>query len=107
MRLAEYRLIASYRDTSRASVDEFHRFLVALGAGDEPDVGDARHGRFWALVACLLSVQCRDNVALVATRELLRKCAGEGAAGVAALSEEELAAIVHRASAALDPSTSG
>ena len=89
-RLAEYRLIASYRDRSRASVDDFHRFLIDLGTGGEPNLGDACHGRFWALVACLLSVQCRDGVALAATRKLLHRCAGQGAAGVMALSNEEL-----------------
>lgn len=94
-RLAEYRLIASYRDASRASVDDFHRFLIDLGTGGEPELGEPRHGRFWALVACLLSVQCRDGVALIATRKLLRRCAGQGAAGVVALSDDELDECVH------------
>ena len=31
-RLAEYRLIASYRDRSRASVDDFHDMFVLPGA---------------------------------------------------------------------------
>jgi endonuclease-3 len=95
-RLAEYRLIASYRDVSKASVDDFHQFLVGLGTGAEPDVGAPKLGRFWALVACLLSVQCRDTVALLATRDLLRRCAGRGAAGVQALADDELASLVHR-----------
>ena len=94
-KLAEYRLIASYREQTRASVDEFHAFLIGLGTGTEADVGEPRHGRFWALVACLLSVQCRDHVALVATRALLRRCAGQGAAGVHALPEGELEQLVH------------
>ena len=95
-KLAEYRLIAAYRDTSKASVDDFHAFLVGLGTGTEPDVGSPRHGRFWALVACLLSVQCRDNVALLATRDLLRRCTGQGAEGVAALADDELESLVRR-----------
>ena len=95
-KLAQYRLISNYRESSRASVDEFHHFLLALGTGGEPDVGHPRHGRFWALVACLLSVQCRDVVALSVARDLLRRCAGEGAPGVAALTDDELDDLVRR-----------
>jgi len=95
-KLAEFALIASYRETTGASVDEFHRFLLSLGTGGEPALGDPRHGRFWALVACLLSVQCRDHVALAATRDLIRVCDGEGAAGVAALPDDELDALVRK-----------
>ena len=94
-KLREYRLIASFRQGKRASVDDFHHFLLSLGTGEEPGVGDPQHGMFWALVASLLSVQCRDRVALAATRAMLRLCAGEGAAGVAALGEEELLRLVH------------
>ena len=89
-RLVELELIAAFREVTRASVDDFHAFLISLGTGGETDIGSPVHGRFWALVACLLSVQCRDHVALSATRALLRRCAGGGAASVAALSDDEL-----------------
>ena len=76
--------MSAFRSQSRASVDDFHAFLLSLG-----DRGDA-DGRFWALVACLLSVQCRDGVALAATRALMGRCAGRGAEGVAAMTDDEL-----------------
>ena len=47
--LQELELIRHFRSGRRATVDDFHAFLLSL------------HGpaaRFWALVACLLSVQC-------------------------------------------------
>ena len=89
-RLAELELVTAFREVTRASVDDFHAFLISLGTGGETDLGSPVHGRFWALVACLLSVQCRDSVALSATRALLRRCAGGGAASVAALTDAEL-----------------
>ena len=91
-RLAEFALISSYRAKSKASVDAFHAFLVSL----PQTASDPAHGRFWALVACLLSVQCRDVVALEVTRGLMNRCSGQGAAGIAALSTDELEAAVHR-----------
>jgi endonuclease-3 len=94
--LAEYDLICSYRGVTQASVDAFHGFLVALGTGGEPHLGDPTHGRFWALIACLLSVQCRDVVALEVTREIMRCCGGRGAEGVLALSADQLEGIVKR-----------
>ncbi len=54
-RLAEYELVASFRRGRRASVDEFNEFLLSLRGP---------RGRYWALVACLCSVQCLDSVAL-------------------------------------------
>ena len=70
--LQELELIKHFRSGRRATVDDFHAFLLSL------------HGpaaRFWALVACLLSVQCRDVVALEAVKVLMRTCPG-GAAEV-------------------------
>ena len=70
--LQELELIRRFRSGRRATVDDFHAFLLSL------------HGpaaRFWALVACLLSVQCRDVVALEAVKVLMRTCPG-GAAEV-------------------------
>ena len=64
--LKEYNLIAQYRKRSKATVDEFHNFLLSL-RNDEK-------GRYWALVACLLSVQCRDKVSLEAIRSLIKAC---------------------------------
>ena len=61
--MLELELVRCFRAGKRATVDEFHAFLLSLG-------GQA-HGRFWALVACLLSVQCRDVVALEAIKALL------------------------------------
>lgn len=74
VRLIEYALISSFRAQSRASVDDFHAFLLSLGCGSVAGTGDG-DGRFWALVACLLSVQCRDSVALDVTRALMNRCA--------------------------------
>ena len=70
--LQELELIKHFRSGRRATVDDFHAFLLSL------------HGpaaRVWALVACLLSVQCRDVVALEAVKALMRTCPG-GAAEV-------------------------
>lgn len=85
---AEYALIAKYREHTRASVDDFHAFLLSLGTCA------AGHGRFWALIACLLSVQCRDSVALEVTRVLMSRCGD--AAGVLALSVDETEESVRR-----------
>lgn len=94
VRLAEYALIRSYRTKVTASVDDFHAFLISLGHGAEAcsdghgaEACSDGDGPFWALMACLLSVQCRDSVALAATRALMRRVAGCGmtAATVAAL----------------------
>ena len=79
-RLAELSLIRSYRAQSRASVDDFHAFLVKQTGAE---------GRYWALVACLLSVQCRDAVSLAAVRALQGR-APRGAVDVGALSLEKL-----------------
>jgi len=60
--IAEYELIARYRRTHRSTVDGFNTFLLSLHGTE---------GRYWALVACLLSVQCLDEVALKAVRKLM------------------------------------
>ena len=78
--LQELELIKCFRSGRSATVDEFHAFLLSL---------HGPQGRFWALVACLLSVQCRDVVALEAVKALMRKCPG-GATEVRGLSIEEL-----------------
>ena len=85
-KLAEYELISSFRQSTagrhpKATVDDFHRFLLTL-RGEQ--------GRYWALVACLLSVQCLDTVALRAVRALMQLCPG-GAADVGGLSDDDLA----------------
>ena len=65
-RLAELALIRGFRsELPRQTVDEFHQFLLNLRG---------ELGRYWALVACLLSVQCRDVVALRAVRALIARC---------------------------------
>ncbi|KAL1520292.1 hypothetical protein AB1Y20_021884 [Prymnesium parvum] len=81
VKLSELSLIRSFRMVTHASVDEFHSFLLSLSTSP--------HGKFWALVACLLSVQCRDAVALEATRGLMH-AAPRGPADVAALAHDEL-----------------
>ena len=88
-KLLEYELISSFRqngryDRGKATVDEFHRFLLAL-RGEQ--------GRYWALVACLLSVQCLDTVALRAVRALMQR-APRGAEDVAQLTDEELTGVL-------------
>ena len=61
--------IRDARSGRTASVDVFHEFLLSLrGAPD---------AHFQALVASLLSVQCRDGVALVAARRLRDALGGE------------------------------
>jgi endonuclease-3 len=97
-RLIEYALIKAFRSSKHASVDDFHAFLISLGSGGDGSRGE-RDGRFWALIACLLSVQCRDSVALDVTRSLMTKCAGgsvPAAARVAALPLDEIESAVQR-----------
>lgn len=84
-RLAELAILTDYRRNKSASVDAFNSFLLSLGTPqDSRDIDTpckseissvqsptatstvARHhtqmhGRFWALIACLFSVQCRDG----------------------------------------------
>ena len=85
-RLAELAVIMDYRQNKGATVDDFNSFLLSLGSPQltnetevtcktenpsgeasaaEPSVVERRddrsHGRYWALIACLLSVQCRDG----------------------------------------------
>ena len=75
-RLAELNLIGRLRShLPRQTVDEFHSFLLGLRG---------EIGRYWALIACLLSVQCRDVVALAAARALIARCPG-GALDVIAI----------------------
>ena len=57
-----YRRIVAARAGRTASVDEFHAFLLSCSAEPSP--------AFPVLVASLLSVQCRDTVALAATLRL-------------------------------------
>lgn len=65
-RLREWRTTST--STSRASVDDFHEFLVSLRDKPEP--------RYQALVAALLSVQCLDKVALRAYERLRESVPG-------------------------------
>ena len=85
--LLELVLVKRFRAGRRATVDDFHAFLLSLGG--------QRDGRWWALAACLLSVQCRDVVALETVKALKAQCPG-GAAGVNALAADELRAACKR-----------
>ena len=75
--------IREVRTNRTAPVDEFHNFLLGLRAAPDP--------QFQALVATLLSVQCRDSVALVAMRQLQSMLGG--AATLAAVRSADLAAV--------------
>jgi endonuclease-3 len=65
-KLSQLNLINAYRLTHPASVDAFHAFLVSLPPGQA--------GNYWALIASLLSVQCRDVVALQVIKNLMKAC---------------------------------
>ena len=60
--LQELELIRHFRSGRRATVDDFHAFLLSLHGPE---------ARFWALVACLLSVQCyvEDKACVAGQRE--------------------------------------
>lgn len=63
-------IIKSHRSQQApAPVDAFHDFLLSLQ--NKPDA------HFQALVASLLSVQCRDSVAMLATKKLRESLGGE------------------------------
>ncbi len=112
-RLAELELIMDYRKNKTATVDAFHTFLLSLGGQHRakaerniksiPSCADTQarisvpgsHGRYWALIACLLSVQCRDMVALQAIQALIKQCP-RGPEDVANLSDEMLEAACRR-----------
>lgn len=79
--LTELELIRVYRLKHRSTVDDFNHFLISLESNAT--------GRYWALVACLLSVQCRDGVALEAVRALMRS-APNGIHDIHALSLQDL-----------------
>ena len=64
---------ADRRRRGAAPVDAFHAFLLSLRDRKEP--------HFQALVACLLSVQCRDAVALAAAEKLREALGGDVTAG--------------------------
>jgi endonuclease-3 len=83
--LAEYELIARYRCTRRATVDGFNAFLLSLHGAE---------GRYWALVACLLSVQCLDDVALKAVRKLMSATAASSSAGITNTNDSSPAGLV-------------
>ena len=79
-------LLRRDRETNRrtAPVDAFHAFLLSLRHRKEP--------HFQALVACLLSVQCRDAVALVAAEKLRDALGGDITVAAAdAASAEDIA----------------
>ena len=75
--------IRTARASRTASVDDFHAFLLSLRDAPDPHVQ--------ALGATLLSVQCRDSVALVAMRRL--QAALGGAATLAAVRSADISAI--------------
>mmetsp|Transcript_764 Transcript_764/g.1661 ORF Transcript_764/g.1661 Transcript_764/m.1661 type:complete len:669 (+) Transcript_764:184-2190(+) len=66
-RMGEYELISAFRRERSATVDAFNAFLLSL---------HGETGRYWALVACLLSVQCLDTVALRAVKKLMSRAPG-------------------------------
>ena len=80
-RLRQLSLINAYRTVRPATVDDFHAFLVSLPPGPT--------GNYWALISALLSVQCRDKVALAAARRFMRDHPG-GAEEVATLSHDQI-----------------
>jgi len=80
------RLDALRRDAASRSapVDLFHAFLLSLRDRQEP--------HFQALVACLLSVQCRDAVALAAAERLRDALGGDITLGAVNASSAEMVA---------------
>lgn len=80
------RLDALRRDAEKrkAPVDLFHAFLLSLRDRQEP--------HFQALVACLLSVQCRDAVALAAAEKLRDALGGDITLGAVNASSAETVA---------------
>eukprot|EP00946_MAST-07B_sp_MAST-7B-sp1_P002308 g2308.t1 len=80
-RLRQLSLINAYRTVRPATVDDFHAFLVSLPPGPT--------GNYWALISALLSVQCRDKVALAAARRFMRDHPG-GAEEIATLSHDQI-----------------
>ena len=80
-RLRQLSLITAYRIVRPATVDDFHAFLVSLPPGPR--------GNYWALISALLSVQCRDKVALAAAKRLISACP-EGIADMKTKSEEKI-----------------
>ena len=78
-RLELLRRIVEYRNRTRhATVDVFHQLLLSLGGRS-----------YWALVACLCSVQVRDLVALQAVDRLMKTFADSAAVHAAPLSRVE------------------
>lgn len=68
----ELTLIQEFRDRQPpATVDDFHVFLLSLNSTKQ-----IQQGPYWALIACLLSVQCRDVVALATVREIMELAPG-------------------------------
>ena len=84
-KLSQLHLINAYRLTHPASVDAFHTFLVSLPSNDL--------GHYWALIASLLSVQCRDVVALQMIHKLMNACP-KGIEDVALLNAEQLLPLI-------------
>ncbi|KAK3244354.1 hypothetical protein CYMTET_46028 [Cymbomonas tetramitiformis] len=76
--------IEEMRAETPASVDDFHRFLLELRGEPEPE--------FECLVAALLSVQCRDGVALAAMQKLKAGVKEEGVtvAAITSMSVDDL-----------------
>ena len=79
--------IRRFRVQRDATVDAFHRFLLQLRA--EPE------GGFLVLVASLLSVQVRDNVAMAAMRRLIAACGERGGLTVQTVRRQLSQALAH------------
>ena len=79
--------IRRFRVQRDATVDAFHRFLLQLRA--EPE------GGFLVLVAALLSVQVRDNVAMAAMRRLIAACGERGGLTVQTVRRQLPPALAH------------
>ena len=85
-RLLEYSLIRHFRLVCKTSVDDFHLFLMSLRG---------ETGRYWALVASILSVQCRDVVSLAVVRKIMAH-APNGPSDIAAMGQERLEQLCKR-----------
>uniref|UniRef100_A0A0G4HUC7 HhH-GPD domain-containing protein n=1 Tax=Chromera velia CCMP2878 TaxID=1169474 RepID=A0A0G4HUC7_9ALVE len=58
-----FKILIQHRNSVRSTVDDFHDFLLSLPARQDAP--------FMALVGSLLSVQCRDSVAIEAAHRLM------------------------------------
>eukprot|EP00510_Aplanochytrium_minuta_P008943 CAMPEP_0184044280 /NCGR_PEP_ID=MMETSP0956-20121227/185_1 /TAXON_ID=627963 /ORGANISM="Aplanochytrium sp, Strain PBS07" /LENGTH=311 /DNA_ID=CAMNT_0026335279 /DNA_START=228 /DNA_END=1163 /DNA_ORIENTATION=- len=82
-KLRQLEVISIYRagrGKNKSTVDDFHKFLLSL---------KGPLGRYWALIGCLLSVQCRDVVALRVIQSIMIEHP-EGPNKIMSLRQEEV-----------------